>query len=150
MFGNEARQAIAEDAIGFVNAGPPANWKTLMRGDTSYDTSKARSVWPRWVYREMHGLKQARGKRFNAFLAALEGGAAATSSGEGLRPRRSGVRYYKNAEELLDRLAELMSARQAGNTSAELRNEAGDILDKLRDDGEIDKPVFKDLWELFE
>ena len=37
-----------------------------------------------------------------------------------------------------------------GNTSAELRNEAGDILDKLRDDSEIDEPVFKDLWEIFE
>ena len=121
-----------------------------MQGDTSYDTSKARSAWPRWVYREMHRLKQARGKRFNVFLAALEGDAraAATSSGEGLKPPRSGIRYYKDAEELLDRLAELKSARQAGNTSAELRNEAGDILDKLLDDGEIDKPIFKRLWEL--
>ena len=93
VFGEEARQAIAEDAIGFANAGPPANWRTLMRGDTSYDTSKARSAWPRWVYRrEMTGLKQARGKRFDAFLAALEGyaRAAATSSGEGLKPPRSG------------------------------------------------------------
>ena len=119
VFGEEARQAIDEDAIRFANAGPPANWKTLMRGDTSYDTSKARSAWPRWVYREMHGLKQARDKRFNAFPAALEGDAraAATSSGEGLKPRRSGVRYFKNAEELLDRLTKLISARQAGNTS---------------------------------
>ena len=65
-------------------------------------------------------------------------------------PARSGVRYYKNAEELLDRLAQLISARDAGNTSAELRNEAGDILDKLLDDGEIDEPVFKALWEIFE
>ncbi len=151
VFGEEARQAIAEDAIRIANAGPPANWRTLMRGDTSYDTSKARSAWPRWVYREMTGLKQARGKRFDAFLAALEGDAraAATSSGEGLKPPRSGIRYYKDAEELLDRLAELKSARQAGNTSAELRNEAGDILDKLLDDGEIDKPIFKRLWELY-
>ena len=47
VFEDEARQAIAEDAIGFANVGPPANWKTLMRGDTSYDTSKARSAWPR-------------------------------------------------------------------------------------------------------
>ena len=152
VFGEEARQAIAEDAIRFANAGPPANWKMLMQGDTSYDTSKARSAWPRWVYREMHGLKQARGKRYEAFLAALEGersqSPAATSSGEGLK--RSGVRYYKDAEELLDRLAELKSACQAGNTSAELRNEVGDILDKLLDDGEIDERVFKDLWELFE
>ena len=100
----------------------------------------------------MTGLKQARGKRFDAFLAALEGDAraAATSSGEGLKPPRSGVRYYKNAGELLDRLTKLMSARQAGNTSAELRNEAADILDKLWDDKEIDEPVFKGLWELFE
>ena len=74
VFGEEARQAIAEDAIRFANAGPPANWKTLMQGDTSYDTSKARRAWPRWVYREMHGLKQARGKKFNVFLAALGGG----------------------------------------------------------------------------
>ena len=152
VFREEARQAILEDAIRFANAGPPANWKTLMLGDTSYDTSKARSAWPRWVYREMTGLKQARGKRFDAFLAALEGDAraAATSSGEGLKPRRSGVRYYKNAGELIDRLAELKSARQAGNTSDELRNEATDILDKLRDDGKIDEPVFKGLWEIFE
>ena len=152
VFGEEASQAIDEDAIRFANAGPPANWKTLMQGDTSYDTSKARSAWPRWVYREMHGLKQARGKRFNAFLADLDGDAraAATSSGEGLKPRRSGVRYYKNARELIDRLVELKSARQAGNTSAELRNEAADILNKLWDDREIDEPVFKGLWELFE
>ena len=129
-----------------------------MLNDSSYDTSKAKSAWPRWVYREMTGLKQARGKSFDAFLAALEGQQAATSSGEGLKPprtaglkpARSGVRYYRNAGELLDRLAELISARQAGNTSAELRNEAGDILDKLRGDGEIDEPVFKDLWEIFE
>ena len=99
----------------------------------------------------MHGLKQARGKSFNVFLAAIEGDAraAATSSGEGLKPRRSGVRYYKNAGELIDRLAELKSARQAGNTSAELRNEAGDILDKLRDDSDIDEPLFEGLWEIF-
>ena len=61
-----------------------------------------------------------------------------------------GVRYYKNAEELLDRLTKLISTRQAGNTSAELRNEAADILDKLWDDREIDEPVFKGLWEIFE
>ena len=99
----------------------------------------------------MTGLKQARGKWFDAFLAALEGDAraAATSSGEGLKPPRSGVRYYKNAGELIDRLAELKSSRQAGNTSADLRNEAADILDKLWDDREIDEPVFKDLWEIF-
>ena len=155
VFGEDARQAIADDAIGFAHAGPPANWRTLMLGDTSYDTSKAKSAWPRWVYREMTGYKQARGKRFDAFLAALEAAVsrddrAATSSGEGLKPTRSGVRYYKNAEEILDRLAKLMSARQAGNTSAELRNEAGDILDKLRDEKEIDESVFKALWEIFE
>ena len=126
-----------------------------MLGDTSYDTSKAKSAWPRWVYREMTGYKQARGKRFDAFLAALEAAVsrddrAATSSGEGLKPTRSGVRYYKNAEEILDRLVKLMSAHQAGNTSAELRNEAGDILDILRDDREIDESVFKALWEIFE
>ena len=147
VFREEARQAIAEDAIRFANAGPPANWKTLMLGDTSYDISKAKSAWPKWVYREMTGLKQARGKRYEAFLAVLEERPAATSSGEGLK--RSGIRYYKDAEELIDRLTKLMSARQAGNTSAELRNEAGDILDKLWDDREIDEPVFKDLWEIF-
>ena len=148
MFGEEARQDIATDAIGFANAGPPANWKTLMLGDTSYDISKARIAWPKWVYREMTGSKQAVGKRYEAFLAVLEERPAATSSGEGLK--RSGVRYYKNAEELIDRLTKLMSARQAGNTSAELRNEADDILDKLWDDREIDEPVFKGLWEIFE
>ena len=151
VFGEEARQDIMDDAIGFTHAGPPANWRTLMLGDTSYDTSKANIAWPKWVYREMTGLKQARGKRYEAFLAALEEQTdwpAATSSGEGLK--RSGIRYYKNAEELLDRLIKLISARDAGNTSAELRNEAGDILDKLREDGEIDEPVFKGLWKLFE
>ena len=51
---------------------------------------------------------------------------------------------------LLDRLTKLIAARQAGNTSAELRNEAADILDKLWDDREIDEPVFKGLWEIFE
>ena len=170
VFGEDARQAIADDAIGFARAGPPANWKMLMLSDTSsYDTSKAKISWPKWVYREMTGLKQARGKRYEAFLATLEGQAAAMSpdrgrrykafpaareeqqaaksSGEGLK--RSGVHYYKNAGELLDRLTKLIYARQAGNTSDELRNEAGDILDKLRDDGEIDEPVFKGLWELF-
>ena len=124
-----------------------------MLGDTSYDTSKANIAWPKWVYREMTGLKQARGKRYEAFLAALEEQTdwpAATSSGEGLKPARSGIRYYKNVEELLDRLIKLISARDAGNTSAELRNEAGGILDKLLDDGEIDEPVFKALWEIFE
>ena len=153
VFGEEARQDIMDDAIGFARAGPPANWKLLMLSDTtSYDTSKAKIAWPKWAYREMTGLKQARGKRYEAFLAALEGersqSPAATSSGEGLKPPRSGIRYYKDAEELLDRLAELKSARQAGNTSAELRNEACDILDKLLDDGEIEKPIFKRLWEL--
>ena len=167
VFGEEARQDIATDAIGFANAGPPANWKTLMLGDTSYDISKARIAWPKWVYREMTGSKQAVGKRYEAFLAALdeqvssgrdrrheaflaarEEQQAAKSTGEGLK--RSGVRYYKDAEELVDRLAELKSACQAGNTSAELRNEAGDILDRLLYDGEIDEGVFKDLWELFE
>ena len=179
VFKEEARQAIATDAIGFANAGPPANWKALVLDKTtSYDASKVKSAWPKWVYREMTGSKQARGKRYEAFLAALEGQAqnpaatspgrdrryeaflaaleeqadwpAATSSGEGLKPTRSGVRYYKDAEELLDRLAKLKSARQAGNTSAELRNEAGDILDKLREDREIDEPLFKGLWEIFE
>ena len=167
VFGEEARQDIATDAIGFANAGPPANWKTLMLGDTSYDISKARIAWPKWVYREMTGSKQAVGKRYEAFLAALdeqvssgrdrrheaflaarEEQQAAKSTGEGLK--RSGVRYYKNAEELLDRLVVLKSARQAGNTSAELRNEAGEILDKLRGDREIDELVFKGLWEIFE
>ena len=167
VFGEEARQDIATDAIGFANAGPPANWKTLMLGDTSYDISKARIAWPKWVYREMTGSKQAVGKRYEAFLAALdeqvssgrdrrheaflaarEEQQAAKSTGEGLK--RSGVRYYKDAEELVDRLAELKSACQAGNTSAELRNEADDILDRLLYDGEIDEGVFKDLWELFE
>ena len=151
VFGEEARQDIMDDAIGFTHAGPPANWRTLMLGDTSYDTSKANIAWPKWVYREMTGLKQARGKRYEAFLAALEEQTdwpAATSSGEGLK--RSGIRYYKNAEELLVRLAKLMSARQAGNTSAELRNEASDILDIFRDDREIDEPLFKALWKIFE
>ncbi len=168
VFGEEARQDIATDAIGFANAGPPANWKTLMLGDTSYDISKARIAWPKWVYREMTGSKQAVGKRYEAFLAALKEAAissgrdrrheaflaareeqqAAISTGEGLK--RSGVRYYKDAGELLDRLTKLMSACQAGNTSAELRNEAGDILDKLLEDGEINEPVFKGLWEIFE
>ena len=151
VFGEEARQDIMDDAIGFARAGPPANWKALVLGDTSYDTSKANIAWPKWVYREMTGLKQARGKRYEAFLAALEEQTdwpAATSSGEGLK--RSGVRYYKNAGELIDRLTKLISARQAGNTSAELRNEAADILDKLWDDREIDEPVFKGLCELFE
>ena len=167
VFGEEARQDIATDAIGFANAGPPANWKTLMLGDTSYDISKARIAWPKWVYREMTGSKQAVGKRYEAFLAALdeqvssgrdrrheaflaarEEQQAAKSTGEGLK--RSGVRYYKNAGELLDRLTKLKSACQAGNTSAELRNEAGDILDKLLEDKEIDEPVFKGLWEIFE
>ena len=123
----------------------------LMLSDTtSYDMSKAKIAWPNWVYREMTGLKQARGKRYEAFLANLEGQQAATSSGEGLKPARSGIRYYKNAEELLDRLTVLKSARQAGNTSAELRNEAGNILDRLWGDREIDEPVFKGLWEIFE
>ena len=168
VFGEEARQDIATDAIGFANAGPPANWKTLMLGDTSYDISKARIAWPKWVYREKTGSKQAVGKRYEAFLAALKEAAissgrdrrheaflaareeqqAAISTGEGLK--RSGVRYYKDAGELLDRLTKLMSACQAGNTSAELRNEAGDILDKLLEDGEINEPVFKGLWEIFE
>ena len=167
MFGEEARQDIATDAIGFANAGPPANWKTLMLGDTSYDISKAKIAWPKWVYREMTGSKQAVGKRYEAFLAAFKEQVspgrdrryeaslaslgeqqAAKSTGEGLK--RSGVRYYKNAGELLDRLTKLRFACQAGNTSAELRNEVGDILDKLLDDGEIDERVFKGLWELFE
>ena len=73
MFGEEARQAIVNDAIGFAHAPPPVNWRTLMLSYSSYDTSKAKSAWPRWVYREMTGLKQARGKRIDAFLAALEG-----------------------------------------------------------------------------
>ena len=153
VFGEEARQDIMDDAIGFTHAGPPANWRTLMLGDTSYDTSKANIAWPKWVYREMTGLKQARGKRYEAFLAALEEQTdwpAATSSGEGLKPTRSGIRYYKNAGELIDQLTKLISARDAGNTSAELRNEAADILDKLWDDREIDEPVFKGLWEIFE
>ena len=159
VFGEDARQSIMDDAVGFARAGPPANWRTLMLGDTSYDISKAKIAWPRWVYREMTGLKQARGKNFDAFLAALEeqdNWPAATSSGEGLcRPAgqlraRSGIRYYKNAGELIDRLTKLISARDAGNTSAELRNEAADILDKLWDDREIDEPVFKGLCELFE
>ena len=149
-----------DDAIGFAHAAPPpppVNWRALLLSDSSYDTSKAKSAWPRWVYREMTGLKQARGKTFDAFQAALEEQAdwpAATSSGEGLKPAglkppRSGVRYYKDAEELLDRLTKLKSARQAGNTSAELRDEAADILDKLLDDKEIDEPLFKGLWEIF-
>ena len=149
MFEEETRQDIADDAIGFARAGPPANWRTLILDKaTSYDTSKAKSNWSKWVYREMTGLKQARGKRYEAFLAAVEGQQAATSSGEGLK--RSGVRYYKNAGELIDRLTKLISAREAGNTSAELRNEACDILDKLLEDKEIDEPVFKGLWEIFE
>ena len=74
VFGEEARQAIADDAIGFAHAGPPVNWEKLMLSDTtSYDTSKAKIAWPKWVYREMTGSKQARGKRYEAFLAALEG-----------------------------------------------------------------------------
>ena len=173
VFGEEARQDIMDDAIGFAHAGPPINWRTLMLSDTSYDTSKAKIAWPKWVYREMTGLKRACGKRYEAFRAALEEAAissgrdrrhevflagreeqtdwpAATSSGEGLKPARSGIRYYHNAGELLDRLAELKSARQAGNTSAELRNEAGDILDNLLDDGDIDESVFKALWGIFE
>ena len=165
VFGEEARQDIMDDAIGFAHAGPPINWRTLMLSDTSYDTSKAKIAWPKWVYREMTGLKRACGKRYEAFRAALEEAAISsglagreeqqavgttTSSGEGLKPTRSGVRYYKDAEELLDRLVKLKSARQAGNTSAELRNEAGDILDKLREDKEIDEPLFKGLWEIFE
>ena len=162
IFEEETRQDIKDDAIGFARAGPPANWKTLILDKTtSYDISKARIAWPKWVYREKTGSKQAVGKRYEAFLAALDEAAissgheaareeqqAATSSGEGLK--RSGVRYYKNAGELIDRLTMLKSVREAGNTSAELRNEVADILDKLRDDGEIDEHAFKGLWGIFE
>ena len=167
IFEEDARQAIADDAIGFASAGPPKNWKTLiLNKTTSYDMSKAKIAWPGWVYREIVNSKRAEGERFDAFLAEVEERRAAAmpsgrdmrreaflaagpqATGEGLK--RSGVRYYKNAGELIDRLAKLKSACQAGNTSAELRNEAGDILDKLLDDREIDELVFKGLWGLFQ
>ena len=167
IFEEDARQAIADDAIGFASAGPPKNWKTLiLNKTTSYDMSKAKIAWPGWVYREIVNSKRAEGERFDVFLAEVEERRAAAmpsgrdmrreaflaagpqATGEGLK--RSGVRYYKNAGELIDRLAKLKSACQAGNTSAELRNEAGDILDKLLDDREIDELVFKGLWGLFQ
>ena len=96
VFGEEARQAIAADAIGFARAGPPANWKTLMLGGTSsYDAPKAKIAWPKWVYRKMHGLKQARGEKFEAFLAALDEQAAAISSGRDRRRNKQRRRQAK-------------------------------------------------------
>ena len=84
VFGEEARQDIMDDAIGFARAGPPANWKALVLDKTkSYDASKVKSAWSKWVYREMTGSKRACGKRYEAFRAALE--EAAISSGRDRR-----------------------------------------------------------------
>lgn len=63
--------------------------------------------------------------------------------------RATDIRYFKDAAELMDRLEDLAASVSAGNDSLEVVNEAAEILDRLRKDGEIDDSTFEELLRVF-
>ena len=133
LFKESARQLIAEDPAGFARE-VPGDWDDLL---LKPERKPNKNTWRKWVYREITGKKQATGsewEKFNQQLIEIYG---------------SGIKYYNNPEELLNRLEMLAGSRKAGNTSRELKNEASNILDRLLKDDEIDEDVYKELWDAF-
>lgn len=152
----------------------PPNWRELLLAPTGARPADVDKEWAKWVWREDTGARQARGALWEKFeqdvLAAMarkprvvhgEGvgtvrAKMAPASQHSVRRRRQSprrtracVRYYKGPEELMDRLQVLAASVSAGNNSLELINEASDILDRLRADGEIDDPTFEHLLRAF-
>jgi len=56
------------------------------------------------------------------------------------------IKYYSNPQELINRLELIIASVRAGNSSNELKNEAGAILDKLQIQGAITRNEYKKLY----
>ena len=164
-FNEEGRRRIEE--LGTVEAARqmPPDWNHLLLAPSTMRPREAAEEWPKWVWREWKGARQARGPEWDEFLEEVRGvggpPAAARArtqrptqayEGRGLkcRNRKPEVRYYDDPVAMIDRLEILAQSVKAGNTSLEVRNEASSILDKLLRDDNIDDSLFEDLWKLFE
>ena len=163
-FNEAGRTRIASLGAVPAAADMPPNWRDLLLAPSGIRPADAAREWSKWVWRESTGARQARGPlwaKFEEDVLALGGprptGARKAKKGHGLSlpaPSRcevaaTGIRYFKDAAELMDRLEVLAASVSAGNNSLEVVNEAAEILDRLRKDGEIDDPLFEELLRVF-
>ena len=163
-FNEAGRARIASLGAVPAAADMPPNWRDLLLAPSGIRPADAAREWSKWVWRESTGARQARGPlwaKFEEDVLALGGprpaGARKAKKGHGLSlpaPSRCEVaatfiRYFKVAAELMDRLEVLAASVSAGNNSLEVVNEAAEILDRLRKDGEIDDPLFEELLRVF-
>ena len=163
-FNEAGRARIASLGAVPAAADMPPNWRELLLTPSGIRPADAANEWSKWVWRESTGARQARGPlwaKFEEDVLALGGprpaGARKAKKGHGLSlpaPSRcevaaTGIRYFKDAAELMDRLEVLAASVSAGNNSLEVVNEAAEILDRLRKDGEIDDPLFEELLRVF-
>ena len=94
-------------------------------------------------------------ERFNEEVGSAKGsGLAARNVDDSGRPAKRTkvvtIVLSNNPAELLSRLETLAASATAGNTSAEIRNEASCILDRFLEDNHIDRGLFKELSSCFE
>lgn len=169
-FNHAGRARIVSLGAVAAAAEMPPNWRDLLSTPAGIRPVDAAKEWIRWVWRESTGARQARGPVWDAFKEeVLAAGGPRSAGGQkkkgrGLQAarapedsddtnaatrRRSGIRYYKNASELMDRLAVLHASVSAGNSSLEVANEASEILDHLHADRDIDDQTFEGLLRWF-
>ncbi len=170
-FNDRGRSRIVE--IGPVDAAAqmPENWRDLLMEPSSTRPTEARKEWPKWIWREYTGARQARGKKWEDFeeqVLEQQSQSSYETTGEGLSTMKTAkakhpsvskrkkearpateTRYYKDPSELMSRLKMLASSVDAGNTSLEIINEANGILDHLFKDGEIDHNTYEGLLIIF-
>lgn len=173
-FNDRGRERIAR--LGPVAAAVemPTNWRELLLHPSGSRPADVDKEWAKWVWREDTGARQARGalwEKFEQDVLAAMARKPRVVHGEGVgtvrakkahasqhtvlrrrqSPRRTHacVRYYKGPDELMDRLQVLAASVSAGNNSLELVNEASNILDRLRTDGEIDDHTFEQLLRVY-
>ena len=86
-------------------------------------------------------------------LSRIRGAIPSPKKGKGLAAcdpvGHANVRYYKDADELTERLALCCSSIQAGNESLALKNEVEEILTTLLGDGAIGKAEYRAIRSRF-
>ena len=86
-------------------------------------------------------------------LSRIRGAIPSPKKGKGLAAcdpvGHANVRYYKDADELTERLALCCSSIQAGNESLAVKNEVEEILTTLLGDGAIGKAEYRAIRSRF-
>lgn len=97
---------------------------------------------------ELQNISYADIDKYKQIMAFMELPIKNNKNNKNIVGRGHTVKYYKNNNELNDRLNILVASLQSGNSSIDLKNEIAEILDKLLHNGKISREEYNNIYSL--